>query len=301
MSQQIIIEGDLVRLVSITTERSISLADWLPSIERRPAVYTPVLPRATRALWFDPSDQTNQKMVVLMEVEPQVVSLNKQGTIHRVMMPWTRFVFYCTNNPGINNAERWRLEDYRVFWSKNRYTDPAAEDSIRALLPNVYDDGRICFGSTGVNAEQSIADRLDQTVNEFYASTFNNDLSISYPNNWRGFRAWATATARDHMGWMQWPDLQPENYSWAHYSWNRIITDWANESVTRHDPVMTPDGIPPLHLGASFGRVTEWLNALTPMQRSRIRLATDQIPEDAFGNILDDEDENTEEDEDGEM
>jgi len=171
------------------------------------------------------------------------------------------------------------MDDYRVFWSKNRYNDPNATDCIRALLPNVYNDGRICFGSTGADANQSIANRLDQTVNEFFSSEFNNDLGVAYPNEWRGYRAWVAATAKDPMGWMSWPDLGPDQTNWTKYSWNSIIGEW-NTVPTRDIPVAVPDPIPPLALNASFGRIEQWLDSLTPAQRIRIDRALELRPAD---------------------
>lgn len=296
MSQQIIIEGDLVRLVNITDERTVPLADWLPLIERRVAVHTPVLPRATRAIVFDPTNVRDNKLSILMEMEPQIISLNKRGVIHRIMIPWTRFVFHCRNTSPQNDTA-WQMSDYRIFWSKNKYTNPTAQDMIRALVPNVYSDGRICFGSTGANANQSLADRLDQTVNEFYSSEFNADLGIPFPNDWTRYSQWVRATNTDPLGWMNWPELQDGNYNYDRFSWDTLINGWTDGSISRNDPVMVTDPVPPLALGATFGRITQWLSELTPDQRSRIRLATDQLPEDAFGNIIDDEDEDEEDEE----
>lgn len=292
MSEKIIIDGDLVQVVETVIQRTVSLADWLPTIERRVPVDLPVLPNNTRGVWFDTSDNSLHMMLLMIEVPPEIIPLNKSGTVHNVMIPWTRFVFYCTNRSGLASPA-WRLDDYRVFWSKNRYNAPDATDMIRALVPNVYSDGRICFGSTGANANQSIADRLNQTVNEFYRTTFNNDLGIPYPNGWRGFRAWATATIKDPLGWMTWPDF--EDYSnYSHWSWDNLIRDWSSSRVSRTADVVTADPIPPLALGASFGRTFEWLNDLTPIQRMRIRQSISEIPEDTTISLPDEEEDEEE-------
>lgn len=275
MAQIIQIENGLVQLIDHTVRQSVPLEEWLPRIEKRSPIYTPVLPTNARAVWWDPTDLTNQRLMLLLEVQPQIIHMTLRGVTRELSIPWTRFVFYAKTNNAHSNA--WTLNDYRVFWAKSRYSDPALTDMIPALVPNVYGDGRICFGNTGVRADMTLADRLDQTVNEFYVSNFNHDLSIRYPNDWTGYTNWVRMTRADPTAWINWPDFDNNNHNNQHFSWTNINERFMNEEDRRDTVVINADPIPPLALGATFGRIADWIRDLTDDQRHRLLLATNQI------------------------
>lgn len=272
------IQGDLVSLVDETVVRSIALNDWLPNIERRAPIFTPVLPTGLRGMNWDPTDLSNQTLSVLIEVPPQVMSMTydrRDGTrtrpgieVHRLSIPFTRFAFiFTTADPRSHN---WVPSDYRVYWARSRYSNPSLADMTPALLPNVYADGRICFGTTAADANQSLADRIDSTVNGFFTSTFNSDLTIRYPNGWRNWTAWEQMSTASPNDWTTWPDLDPRGGIRSFYSWEALNGSFSNHTANRLDPVIANDGIPELPLGATFGRTHEWLNGLTPEQRARL-------------------------------
>ena len=188
------------------------------------------------------------------------------GYIKELSFPYTRFFFICKTNDPTNNLA-WRLMNYKVLWANKQYADKNERDMIPALLPNVYDDGRICFGSTGANADQTLSDRLNQTVNEFFVSEFNSDLHIRRPNGARTWRSWERMTVNDPTGWMQWDDWT--NTTNQHYSY----TDLCGRARVNHDrfePMIAGNPIPEVPLGASFGRIREWLATLDNSQRSRM-------------------------------
>lgn len=266
MLQTIEIENGLVSLIEKSISYSVPLADWLPKIEKRAPINTPVLPSGTRAVSWDPSDLNSQKLNVLIELQPTIINMNFGGIVRHLSIPFTRFMFWASTADPTNNLA-WRLEDYRIYWAKTRYQNPDTRDMIPALIPNVYSDGRICFGSTGANADQSIADRLDQTVSEFYISNFNNDLTIRRPNAARSYRQWERMTEKDPTGWMEWRDWDETQISHERYSFNNVINNRGNATVGRFSPMIAPDAIPPVPLGASFGRLQEWLDDLEGSQR----------------------------------
>lgn len=273
MPQEIRIRNGLVEVYEESVFSSTPLTEWLPRLERRMPIIVPVLPEnRTRAVWWDPTDITNQKLAILMEVQPFIANIDFLGDIHRLTMPYTRFAFFLrTANPDTHTA--WTIEDYRVFHSNVRYSAHDRQDMQPAFLPNVYNDGRICFGSTAANANQSIADRLDDTVNGFYVSQFNADLRIRYPNTWVSWRTWERQTAADPSSWTQWINWTTQN---RNQSWMEIVNGLASDVPWRDAPVITNDGIPPLPIGASFGATEEWLNTLTNNQRARLYSAMTQ-------------------------
>lgn len=261
------IENGLVTKKTYTASTPIALDAFLPLIENRPAIYSPVLPTNTRAEYWDSSDPSEQKLSFLMEREPQIIHMQFRNSSHVIehhdlSIPWTRFVFYATTTDPNAMGTTWRLNDYKVFWSKRKFDSISTRDMLPALLPNIYEDGRICFGSTAANMNQSFADRMDETVNSFYLSQFNRDLTIRYPNEARNWRAWETMTTRTPMGWMNWSD-------WS----NRDMTSWEDVARTpsdRTERIVGADGIPPLAIGATWGAAEEWWNSLTNNQRARL-------------------------------
>lgn len=271
MSTVIEIENGLVSVIERNVNTQVSLTDWMSKIEKRSPITTPVLPLGTRAVHWDQTDLRAQRLIVLIEQQPQIINLNFEGDIHRLSIPYTRFFFYCTTTDPSNRLA-WRLDDYRIYWAKSQYNDPVTRDMIPALVPNVYPDGRICFGSTGADANQSLAQRLNQTCNEFYISEFNSDLTIRRPNQGRGWRQWERMTATDPTGWMKWRDFDPM-VGWHTYkSFETCVADAGVTlpSVARLDPMIAAEPIPPVPIGASFGRIREWTEPMLPSQRARL-------------------------------
>lgn len=283
ISEQILIEGNLVTRQQVTVMESVALDSFLSRLERRVPIVSPVLPTGTRAQVWDETDLNERQLLIMVEVEPQVINFafdaNRDGDPntderYRLPIPYSRFIFHCTtSNPDDNRA--WAIANYRIFWAKTKYADPAALDMIPALLPNVYPDGRICFGSTGANAAQSLAQRLDQTVNEFYISRFNSDLSIRFPvifdqNEYsERWNAWAASRA---SSWGSWTDWAPGMYTT--FSWNNMITQFLAHTATRDEFMAIPDGIPDVPLGASFGRIAEVLADWADTDIERMNVAT---------------------------
>lgn len=270
MQNIIEINGGLVSIVQRAVTHSMPLEDWLPLVEKRLPINMPVLPTGTRAVFWDPTNLNEQVLVVLVEQEPQIIHLKMSGLDPmRLSLPYVRFVFTCqTNNP--NNNLNWALMDYRVTFSKSKYVDPTAKDMIRALVPNVYGDCRICFGSTGAEADQILSQRIDQTVNEFWATTFNNDLTIVRPEGSRTYRRWLRMTENNPTGWLEWDDFVDDGTRHTFYSFNDFSFNRATNIPARMDEMVANEGIPEIPLGATFGRVREWIQTLEPTQRLRI-------------------------------
>lgn len=286
-NRHIEIEGALVNLVQREVVGSIPLPEWIARIERRNPTFTPVLPTTpTRGFWWDPTDIAHQRGMMLLEMQPTVITMDYQEeSKHRLSIPWTRFVFYVRSDDP-SNPLRWSLEDYRIFWARTKYSNPDALDMVPALLPNVYGDGRICFGSTGARADQSLADRLDETIAQFYVSTFNHDLTIHYPNGWRNWARWEKMTEEDPTGWMNWPDLNPTTTTRNKYSWASLAHEYMSGASHRDSPVLAADGIPELPIGATFGRIDQWFALLTNNQRVRLMAVGNQRQHDIPGDFV---------------
>lgn len=306
MPQLIEIEGSLARVISREVVFESQLKDMMPFIENRPPITLPIIPSRTRVVHWDATDTAKQTLELLIELEPSLRTLTMQpdpwgrgaaggNKTHKVTLPWTLFHFKMfTTNP---TSTSWTFEDYRCFFSKERITD-LEQDIIPALLPNVFEDGRICFGNTGADAHQTVSDRVDQIVNEWYVSNFNN-IGHTRPHYlpWGSatFAKWEKETKRSPFAWKDFPEWDPETpegRNHHHYQ----VKDVFKSTLTRTGQIRTEGSIPDLPIIPTFGRAEEWLLALDDNQRFRLRQALANVEADrpeafvAAAEVVDDED-----------
>ena len=314
MTQIIEIEGDLARRVSREVIQEMPLADILPFIENRPPI-TMFHPRSAIFTYWNESDPRNKQVKYLCELPPGIRSIVKSGRRYRLAIPWTYFVFGFTMGAAgdINDGANWQMVDYLVFHSRDRFEGP--EHRLwTAFLPNVYEDGRICFGTTGVPTRQSLMNRVDQMVNEWYLTQFNNDVHGSrthpLPFNGRlpnGWALWVNAT-RDHglQAIQQMPEWDVTDQSIPSWTVSEILTGMgARPSMIafpqeRVQIGTVTDAVPAIQMPWTFGRIEEWYAQLDPVQRFRVRTAANNYvtenpaavqaptPDDDPNNLTDD-------------
>lgn len=287
MPRTIEIEGALVRIVDRKIVREATLADIMPFIETREAITMPVLPVGTRAVHWNPVDPTHQYLEVIVEVEPKVRTLTMQADAwrragadgnktHRVSLPYTLFHFKMQTNDPTGN--KWRFDDYRCFFAPEPFTN-LDHEVIPALLPNVFEDGRICFGDTGTDAEQTIANRINAIVNEWYVSNFNNighTREHYLPWNSPDFDKWVRESALNQFCWKHFPEFDittPEAANHRRYK----VKDLFKQELTRTTVQRLEGSIPELPIALTFGRAEEWLQSLNATQRDRLRTAFTMI------------------------
>jgi hypothetical protein len=266
------IEGNLVREVTRTVGAEMRLDQFLPLIETRMPVILPTLPKnSVRAINYNATNPNNVTLALLVEVPPRIINLNMVGDIHRLSIPFSRWIMLFHNSSGDPTNTAWTFDEYYLFWAKQPFTAPDTYDMRPAMLPNIYrDSGSICFGSTGGRADQTIADRIDQIVNEFYATEFNHDLTIRFPNGWSGFGPWESMTENKPLDWANWSDWTRTDL-WS-------LNSRLGQQFDRTTTLVAADPIPEIPIGASFGRTQEWLASLTNSQRVRILRSLQALP-----------------------
>ena len=295
MVQRIEIEGELVRVIHVDVVQSARLEDVLPHIENRPPI-SMFHPRSAIYTHWNESNPANKQVKYLLELPPGIRSIIKSGYRYRIALPWTYFVFSFTTASDVNYGPNWQIIDYFVFHARDRVRDMESR-LWSAFLPNVYEDGRICFGSTSPPIDQPLADRVDQYVNDWYQTQFNNDVHGSrlhplpyggrLPNGWN---LWVTATtergASSYLDWPEWNQTQEEDGapSFTVAQALGIIPD-PNTRHAYHMPIVpnrpaiatVADAIPPIQFPMTFGRSEEWLRTLEPTQRHRLHQALNLI------------------------
>jgi hypothetical protein len=255
----------------------MSLEQFLPLISVRNDVTLPTIPRTMVFGHYAPNEK---KFYILSELPTAIRSISKNlrdGTArrYRLAMPWT-YIWYVAEETRTN---AWELTDHRIFFARERY-ETMDSPMIVAMLPNVYDDGRICWGSTGTSPNQSLADRIDTLTNEWYLSRFNADLDGQRPLPYgeSNYARWVRETneigLRSYDNWPEWNSM-------PRYTVNRLL---AGDSVEPRPVILTlADSIPPVTIAprfGTFGAWEEWWNNLPAEQRGRAFTALSNIRED---------------------
>ena len=281
MTQYLEIEGNLVRTIERTVLKETALPDMLEHLERRPPIMLPLLPRNTLASLYWDESEAPTKIVNLAFTMPPAIRLLPldpsyvlDGIEPSLAMPWTVFVFSLRVNQENPAGQDWTINDVRFYFSRDELNGET-DNLIHALLPNVYTNANICWGDTGVPARQPLRDRIDQTINEFYQTTFSHGGDIQ--NNWPGYRTtyrkWAKQTEKiGRLCYRDWPDWTDERRT--HLS----LKDALRITVDVKVPLILQDRIPNLIVTPSFLRAEEWLKDLSQDQRHRLHVA--------FNNIL---------------
>lgn len=275
MTRRIEIEGDLIRTIEYDVLHQGNLQDVLPLIENRPPV-TLLHPRSAIYTHWDESNPNEKHVRFLCELEPAIRMLRKSNRGYRVAVPWTYFVFsFYTSDANPTTTHNWSMADHSVFHAPRRLE--SLEDMLYvAFLPNVDERGSICFGTTGVRTDQPLQNRIDQLVNEWYLTMFNNDLvagrSHPFPFNGTGLGPWVAAT-REHglQAYTMFPEWNMTNVP------KRPAHEFLDLAEPRSAMVTLTDTIPPMATSPTFGRTEEWLRELTPTQRYRILVSMNNI------------------------
>ena len=259
------IHGGIAYHVDTRIIRQVPLAQ-LHSQLAVPQEWTlPTLPRGTRLVHVDPPRNT---IDLVVEEEFAIRTFNTTGMRQplRLMIPNAIYVFSAERH---GTDTQWHIGSVYAFWAKERITG-WEHPVIDMMLPNVYEGGRICFGTTGSTGGRQMYERVDETVNNFFHTDFNRDLGWRKPSHYRSYAQWARDSRDNPMAWLDWPD------------WTRArpLNQWINPALTA--PVTTLEGeIPTATPGWTFGRAAEWFETLRPTDRMRlvngIRLALPRV------------------------
>lgn len=277
MPEIIEIEGGLVRRKNVTVVAEQRLEDILPFMERRMPVTALGLPDNLVAIHYDEQDPTNRKIELLIQLPPKVrtLPLARQAVHPKVAIPWTIFHFSLhafTDNP---TGADWVFDYYRCFFARQsgQHLD---QTIIPALLPNVFESGEICFGTTAAHAAATIGERINQIVNDWYLSNFNNigHTRRNYlPWHSHDFSRWVEETERNPRCWEDWPEWNADDNTQQKF----VLRDIFAPDIDVKATLVLPDGIPDIPVTPTFGTAEDWLRQLRPDQRYRLRVGLDNI------------------------
>lgn len=278
------IEGQLVRTVERNVVNEVPLAEVLQLLEVRPPVILPSLPRnRTIGIYWDESEAPHKQLNIALAVAPTVrllplaPAVMVEGWEPRVALPWTIFVFEVRTDAPTPHGRDWRMNNITFWFSKDEPKGDATDNLIPALLPNVYNTAGICWGDTGVRADQPLNDRIDETINTFYQTIFTHAGDIA--NNWPYYRPtykrWARETVEVGAGcYRNWTDWDDDRRT------HRTLTEVLGIKTDVSVPIVLPDGIPTIPVNPTFGRAEEWIRGLSNLQRMRLETALANIRAD---------------------
>lgn len=275
-TETIEIEGELASIVQKTIVRQMPLKDLMPHLVQKVPVTVPTLPRSAVFTHWDESNPQQKKLYILAEMPPGVRTIMKhirgtnQRRRYRLAFPWSYFWFVAVQE----GTRTWALTNYNAYHAPKKY-EGMNDDLFVAFIPNVYrQNGNICFGSAGVNPNQSIADQIDWLVNNWYVTEFNGDLDgeMVYPFGGTTFKPWVDATANSSNAWKDFPE-------WTNGA--RVKTNVTALLGPANQPRVTEIraewAIPEIESPFTFGRAEEWLASLRAIDRGRLKIALENI------------------------
>jgi len=276
------IEGELATIKQTTIVRQMPLKDLMPHLVQKVPVTVPLLPRSAVFVHWDESNPQRQVLYILAEMPPGVRTITKKmratdsGAEHRryrLAYPWSYFWFVAVKE----GTRAFALTDYRAFHAPKKF-ESLTDDLFVAFVPNVYrQNGSICFGSAGVNPNQSIADQIDWLVNNWYGTTFNSDLDgeIVFPFGGSSFKPWVDATVASANCWKDFPEWT--NGRRIKFTVQSLLGDANQPRVTE---IRAEWAIPEITTPFTFGRAEEWLRSFRAVDRGRLKIALDNMVAD---------------------
>lgn len=286
-TEQIIIEGNIARRVRMEVLNETPLDNLAEHLTTRLATTLPVLPQnPARYIHFDPEERTG---IVLIETRPRrhMIQVRHQDdrfpadaarrdedglSRFNVQLPYQYFAYTFRFNTRADALANFTIGSAFLFWAK----DPIRTDEdllYVARCPNVDNAGSICWGSTHSDSS-SLSARLDDQVNNFFTTIFNEDLGHMTPFG-TSLLAWEE-NSEDALGWRDW-----DYWTNARTVPVKEVQEYIGLAPPTNIAELSPSfiDIPALPQNFTVARAQEWLSNLDPGAHRRILAALNTMPE----------------------
>lgn len=278
--QQIIIEGDIAKIVQTEVIAQAPVSSITGFLERRLPTTFPLLPDHTRLAAFDPETKRGMFLVEHAPLktaiqlhedrdEERIADIdrprfdNQLRAVFNVLFPYQYFAYpFQITADHEGRITQFYLGDIYLYWAPNQIT--TYDDPLwYADLNNIDSDARVCWGQT-TTGEETLSRRIDAQVKTFAATVFNGHLGM-HPAGYDSFTEWeALAANPDPLAYSDLPLFAkpPETTVRA-----ILERHWEGDpppiAADRTNQNFTPP--PPGHF--TLTRAREWAAALDPNQR----------------------------------
>lgn len=299
MPEIIEIENGIARVINKNIVRQVPLNEVLRRIEKVPEITLPTIARSQVFAHLKTRERGETAMYILCELQPAVRNITKNVRRgyprglrrYRLSMPWTYFWFQAFTSDSVtsgNRSQRWAVHSTRVYFARDQYKD-IDSSMIVASLPNLDSIGEVCWGSTATNINQSLADQLDQKVNDWYLSDFNDDLDshVHLPYGERNYLRWVTESRENINSWRNWPEFSETDRRVT----VRSLLASVGEEISDAERFTGGGFITPIaNLPMTFGRWEEWWQTIPSAERLRALRAGENIRVDEPDTFEEDDD-----------
>lgn len=151
------------------TTKTVSILDLINKLSKKNRIHSDILPIGTRYFSGSQKDFT-----IAIEIPPKVRNISiygRSGEVEKVSVAFPPCLFIVS---VVDNS----IRSTKMFAVKRQIM--TFEDELFMFpLGNIYDDGRICWGSTSIIKKIEKPIEITSEINLFFDSVFNGDL-LSY-------------------------------------------------------------------------------------------------------------------------
>lgn len=287
MSDRIVFEGGLVRRERIETLSEVPIESMRDLLVRKIATTFPILPtnpvrymhfdgETGRGMWLVETPPARRYIRVWHGREERYDDGQRRDDegvgIWHVQLPWQYFRFSFSTHERDGAIANFTIDDTYLFWAKNALRGPD-HPLFPAPVPNVDNAGKICWGGTRADST-SLNARIDDYINNFTTTTFNEDLGHRTPFG-HSLTDWEeNYDANNPLAWHNWDVWQGTPITPLELS--KELEPTALPPMAQLNPSYIELPTPPANF--TLARAQEYLAGLTPAARLRLAAAFANVP-----------------------
>lgn len=199
------IHGDVVELVTERVHKRSHIEDFIELVQQQSFQRTPILPcpTGTGMLLLEQSEIIQK---VVFQQAPGQQTITYRRIKYDIFIPYIIYIITLRGNA---------IQRCHCYSSPKKIE--SLEDTLYASpLPNVDGDS-LCFGDMSIPVELPFHKKIEEFLNQYWQSPFNNDLSGSrgwYAQHWFGdsdlgwndfLREWAKKSKEDSLSILSLP------------------------------------------------------------------------------------------------
>jgi len=273
-STRYIVEGNLAIRETVTRTEGVPLDKMLENLTAYQPLEILPTPHNMRSIKVTPRRNMELQAQVIVGHDPTkrrithkmcpASSNRRLPKSYLLQFPYGLFWFALHGNrlPGLEgDSIVWSPQGWGYIWMKEPFHS-LKQIGWSPRMPNMFGDSRICFGANSINGSLPLGAYIDQSVNTFWTSEFNQDLENRWPYN--SMKEWEDAPDRDWEQWVMWENGQGKSLDDLMKRFTEDM-DWA-APVTDN----VSDTIPELPMNLTYDNLDRWISQLSTENRNRL-------------------------------